>query len=233
MKKLIIGLALASAAATPATAGTLLIDTGIGTGTPTRPVDGNSVLLGQFTLTQNSVIDAIVAYGRVVTAGTAFFGIFANNANNTPSVTPISQFTATGLFPVMPHFGYYGVGGLPLGGIYPTAANTALGWTVAAGTYWVGISRDVSTSTFRSTVLGGAPNGFTSEGAFIRPFTAPLYVPTDGSTKLQDVNLSWRITGSVPEPATWAMMMLGFGLIGGAIRSTRRKPQVTKVTFAA
>jgi hypothetical protein len=29
--------------------------------------------------------------------------------------------------------------------------------------------------------------------------------------------------GAVPEPGTWAMMLLGFGLVGGAMRSARRK----------
>jgi hypothetical protein len=32
----------------------------------------------------------------------------------------------------------------------------------------------------------------------------------------------------VPEPATWAQMLLGFGLIGGAIRRKR----VTNVTYS-
>lgn len=35
--------------------------------------------------------------------------------------------------------------------------------------------------------------------------------------------------GAVPEPATWAMMMLGFGLMGGALR---RRATVSKVTYA-
>jgi hypothetical protein len=30
------------------------------------------------------------------------------------------------------------------------------------------------------------------------------------------------ITGAVPEPATWAMMIAGFGLVGGAMRRQRR-----------
>lgn len=30
-----------------------------------------------------------------------------------------------------------------------------------------------------------------------------------------------RITASIPEPATWAMMLGGFGLVGGALRSRR------------
>mgnify|MGYP002779053225 FL=1 len=34
----------------------------------------------------------------------------------------------------------------------------------------------------------------------------------------------------IPEPTTWAMMILGFGLIGGAMRS--RKTVTTKVAYA-
>lgn len=32
---------------------------------------------------------------------------------------------------------------------------------------------------------------------------------------------------AVPEPSTWAMLMLGFGFIGGAMRSARRKRSIT------
>lgn len=38
------------------------------------------------------------------------------------------------------------------------------------------------------------------------------------------------VVGSVPEPATWAMMMLGFGMIGFAAR--RRSKQTVRVTYA-
>lgn len=41
--------------------------------------------------------------------------------------------------------------------------------------------------------------------------------------KLAQVNVT-----AVPEPGTWAMMMIGFGVIGGSMRYRRR----TKVTFA-
>lgn len=36
--------------------------------------------------------------------------------------------------------------------------------------------------------------------------------------------------GAVPEPATWAMMIGGFGMIGGAMRARRR--QAVRVTYA-
>ena len=35
------------------------------------------------------------------------------------------------------------------------------------------------------------------------------------------------ISGAVPEPATWAMMILGFGLVGGAMRSRGRRVSVS------
>lgn len=34
-------------------------------------------------------------------------------------------------------------------------------------------------------------------------------------------------TSAVPEPATWAMMITGFGLVGGAMRGSRRRAAVT------
>ena len=39
------------------------------------------------------------------------------------------------------------------------------------------------------------------------------------------------VQSAVPEPATWAMMLLGFGLIGGAMRSAKRRQKLT-VSFA-
>lgn len=37
------------------------------------------------------------------------------------------------------------------------------------------------------------------------------------------------VGGAVPEPATWGMMILGFGVVGGAVRHRRRS---TKIAFA-
>lgn len=38
---------------------------------------------------------------------------------------------------------------------------------------------------------------------------------------------SAALTAAVPEPATWALMLLGFAAVGGLMRSSRRKPQVS------
>jgi hypothetical protein len=45
--------------------------------------------------------------------------------------------------------------------------------------------------------------------------------------KQNDIELA---VAAVPEPATWAMMLGGFGLVGGAMRSARRRK--TQVTYA-
>ena len=38
---------------------------------------------------------------------------------------------------------------------------------------------------------------------------------------------SAAVGGAVPEPSVWAFMLVGFGAIGGALRSKRRKPNAT------
>lgn len=45
------------------------------------------------------------------------------------------------------------------------------------------------------------------------------------------INLSLGATGAVPEPATWAMMLLGFGLVGAGVRSAKRRTKLT-VSYA-
>ncbi|WP_419809195.1 PEPxxWA-CTERM sorting domain-containing protein [Sphingomonas sp.] len=52
-----------------------------------------------------------------------------------------------------------------------------------------------------------------------------------GNTYFNDSTLfSGTISGAVPEPATWALMIVGFGAVGGAMR--RRSAVRTNVSFA-
>ena len=41
------------------------------------------------------------------------------------------------------------------------------------------------------------------------------------------LRLDSNLTAAVPEPATWAMMLLGFGFVGGALRSAKRRQRLT------
>lgn len=80
---------------------------------------------------------------------------------------------------------------------------------------------------------------------YSKKYLGLYYGPTDGysifdinaaaSTFVQDnpidgTNFAFRVNGAVPEPATWGMMLAGFGMVGFALRS-RRKPAV-RVTYA-
>ena len=70
------------------------------------------------------------------------------------------------------------------------------------------------------TLVGHDRATFTPEGAFRFSFTQT----TGGANGL--VRLTFGAAppaGAVPEPATWAMMIGGFGLAGGALRSARRR----------
>jgi subtilisin-like proprotein convertase family protein len=84
----------------------------------------------------------------------------------------------------------------------------------------------------------------TTGGSF-RPFSPLSAFDGDGSAATWQLRIldqagldagrlgSWTLTlstAAVPEPSTWAMLILGFGLVGGALRSARRK-QIA-VTYA-
>lgn len=128
----------------------------------------------------------------------------------------------------------------------PDFASTLLGsdqfgFNNVAGTFG-GTPGTASTISFgRGSLFSGfsitAPNlGFTQFSAptlFTGPLSAPVFSmgsftlinPFFGNGRL---NIS-QVQSAVPEPATWAMMLVGFGLTGAAMRHRRRR---TSITFA-
>ncbi|WP_205012854.1 DVUA0089 family protein [Sphingomonas panacisoli] len=99
--------------------------------------------------------------------------------------------------------------------------DTYLQQVLAAGTYRVAVT---AYSNFAPDTLGG---NFGGGGSF-----------TDFTGNLRDAHFAFDVLnvaqatgpggGAVPEPATWAMMLMGFGAIGGALR---RRPAV-RVRYA-
>lgn len=84
-----------------------------------------------------------------------------------------------------------------------------------------------------STLTAGQPSG--TPGQTWINFGTSFVASTTGSTPLE---LQFRglgvtaadfavdrvyLTAAVPEPSTWALMLLGFGAVGGAMRTKRRK----------
>lgn len=86
---------------------------------------------------------------------------------------------------------------------------------------------------FKASLL--ASHTFTGIGTFGRAssvlgFTGPYYevarydllFGTGGGSTNQSINIQKGLAASVPEPGTWAMMLIGFGIVGGTARYRRR-----------
>ena len=88
---------------------------------------------------------------------------------------------------------------------YGTSIVTAslTGLTLAAGTYWFGAIAPI-------LAVPGFSGG---NGTLIdtTPHTGNALFPLGGNT-------GYELLGGVPESATWAMMIAGFGLVGAAMR---------------
>ena len=62
-------------------------------------------------------------------------------------------------------------------------------------------------------------------------FSMSLSQTTFGTPGSANVSATFELlANAVPEPSTWAMLILGFGVVGGAMRNARR--QRTSVAFA-
>jgi hypothetical protein len=109
-----------------------------------------------------------------------------------------------------------GIGGHPTkeGAVAATGGSTSDffvnlgdGWTQE--TYSFTATSSSTTLSFDNITPGGSiPDGAHRDGS------SPLY-----RLGLDDVSIS-----SVPEPASWAMMIVGFGLIGGGLRRKAAQP---------
>jgi hypothetical protein len=70
--------------------------------------------------------------------------------------------------------------------------------------------------------------GFTSDAA-ATDFKRIVFTESDDNDVNPDSNIGYDTlrfvapTGGIPEPSTWALSILGFGLMGGALRASRRR----------
>lgn len=116
--------------------------------------------------------------------------------------------------------------------------SNQFGFKNVAGTFG-GIAGVAQTISFGDGLFASlsisAPNlGFTqfiSPVLFTGPATAPKFIPgsyTVINPFLGNGNLSiTQVAAAVPEPASWMLMIIGFGALGGALRQRRRR-----VTFS-
>jgi hypothetical protein len=112
--------------------------------------------------------------------------------------------------------------------------NTGITYANVAGIY-NGTSTSRYVQFFNDTGYGGFNTGFVGQGKGTMLYTGSTADPvfTIGTFSLlpfafgasggYTVTIKEMITAAVPEPATWTMMLVGFGMVSGAARYRRRK----------
>lgn len=82
-------------------------------------------------------------------------------------------------------------------------------------------------------IVTGSLGQFTTFSGFASPVNFVTFngLGGNGGFELDNIILNGAVNGAVPEPATWALMLLGFGFVGGAMRSAKRCQKVS-VSFA-
>lgn len=192
----------ATAIANPAAAVTL-VDTGmpVGGGAPTDGwlVTRTQTLAGLFTLDAAATVTSVEGFIHGF-AGNGTISIFTGAVD--PSSATLEHSAA---FTIAASLGAWQ-------GVFGRS------WNLAAGQHWV-----VFTSDFSNVMTYRPPNPL-SQNAFAPVLTGPWtqFASRDGVGVRITGDVKPRVTGAVPEPTSWAMMLLGFGAVGGALRARRR-----------
>ena len=154
---------------------------------------------------------------------------FANSVGGGIFLNPNPSYAQAGFITFSLFNGIPGSGGQVLA----SASVAALGGTwadafwsqvplVVGQTYWLAARSDTAMG---STL--GYPNPYASGSAF---YGSQPYESYDLTFRTFADDATAAVTTPVPEPATWAMMLLGFGAVGYAMR---RKAKVnTRIRFA-
>ena len=101
-------------------------------------------------------------------------------------------------------------------------------WVLDAGSYWVGFSNSGNGNWMKGFAPTPLPQYAFSTGniwTLSNPASAAsaIGVRIDGN----------RFVASAPEPASWTLMIAGFGAVGGMLRNRRRKTDVLGLAGAA
>lgn len=110
------------------------------------------------------------------------------------------------------------------------------GWQWITGEAWTGVSENPSSinpgGSFNNTYFDGSPEGYTitwwKNGGINDYVSSPNPAFGDGNGGLARGYIVEFNVAAVPEPSTWAMMMLGFCGLG--YMAYRRKSQIKLVT---
>lgn len=111
-------------------------------------------------------------------------------------------------------------GGARIDGMANYVAEFALpNWSLAQGKYWI---RFAGSSNLLPLFSTSTPTNSRAVGTdFFLEGRAITFNPPDRAVGFSLNGLSASGPGAVPEPATWAMMVVGFGTVGFALRRRR------------
>lgn len=161
------------------------------------------------------------------------------------SFTPFDGSPVPNVFIANAGYNNFGAGQNPTTSIILTAnGNEGFDGTLASAAYALGFNVYLNDSPFTVSFF----NGLTALG--VLTFDSPLVpgnnlgfagITNDGgitSFRIQAVNGGnintgiddIRIQAAIPEPGTWALMLLGFGALGGSLRFRRSRPKVALLT---
>lgn len=175
-------------------------------------------------LTASPITRTAGSYGYTAAAANGFFGAGSSSDHwlSTNFATDAINFSGfTG--------GVRGVGGQFFGsdldGTFISVPSITLTATDASGTTTRSITNPTTTS-FLGFVSTTGILTFSIASPTVDPVNGPFYFPTANNLTLGGA----AVTPAVPEPASWAMIILGMGAVGGVLR--RRGKVVTRISYA-
>ena len=116
----------------------------------------------------------------------------------------------------------------PLAGIYSISGDTSTPGVIFSDTSNLTCIASVmgcTVGTVYNLIIGTTPSGFSAFGLPLTNLAAGDYRLTINGISPNSGSFTGNVritTGAVPEPGTWAMMLLGFGAVGFAMRRKRR-----------
>lgn len=173
-----------------------------GQGQLIRITDG----VGAFSFQPPLLVGTLTPEAQPLTPQSGTFGLsdLASFSLDTSTIFTFSQVNPSGF----PSSGFFSYGLADLTSFSATFSNgalTALSFeTAALAAISSSGNGDFGLQSFRVTGLG--PDGAST-------FNGDFQLLTSGQIEI----------AAVPEPATWALMIIGFGIVGGTLRSRRRQ----------
>ena len=187
------------------------------------------VIIGAAALTSGSLVNAAVT----VNAGTV---VNLNDPNPSTSVATAGGNTTinVGFNPIVNAEGTNSFSSSftisdPLAGIYSISGDTSTPGVVFSDTSNLTCIASVmgcTVGTVYNLVIGTTPSGFSAFGLPLTNLAAGDYRLTINGTSPNSGSFTGNVrisTAAVPEPGTWALMLLGFGAAGIAMRRQRKQ----------